>query len=54
MIHDIPQELDYLGGIELDEWLVVDPFSELVNSHIDVLETTRSSFEGSNHVKPPT
>jgi len=54
MIHDIPHELDCLGGIECDEWLVLYPFGELVNSHIDVLETTRSSFEGFNHVEPPT
>ena len=54
LVHDMLHELDFLGGIELDEWLLLYPFSELVDSHIDVLKATQSSFEGSNHIKSPT
>ena len=53
MVHNVLHELDYLCSVKLDEWLVLYPLSELVNSHIDVLKTTRCSFEGSNHVEPP-
>ena len=52
-VHNVLHEFDYLCSIELDEWLVLYPLSKLINSYVDVLETTRCSFEGSNHVKPP-
>ena len=53
MVHNVLHELDYLCSVKLDEWLVLYLLSELVNSHIDVLETTRCLFEKSNHVEPP-
>ena len=39
-------------SIKLDEWLVLYPLSELVNSYVDVLKTTWCLFERSNHVEP--
>ena len=51
-MHDILYELDYLGGTKLDKRLVFNPLSELVDGNINVLKTTFSSFEWSNHVKP--
>ena len=53
-IHNVLHEFDCLCSIKLYKWLVLYPLSELVNSHVDVLETTWCSFERSNHVKPPT
>jgi hypothetical protein len=34
MVHDVLDELNCFGY----EWLVLDPFGELVNSHKDVLK----------------
>jgi hypothetical protein len=46
-MHEVLNELDYFGYAVFFEWLVLDPFSELVNSHEDVLETAFSFLERS-------
>ena len=53
-MHYLLHELDCLCGVELDEWFLLDPLGELVDSDVDVLETTRGPFEGSDHIEPPT
>jgi hypothetical protein len=52
-MHDILNELNCLGRTVLDEWLVFDPFGELVNGHKNVLETALSSLKRFYLVQPP-
>jgi hypothetical protein len=46
-MHDVLDELNYFGCAIFYEWLLLDPFGELVNSHEDVLETAFSFLERS-------
>ena len=52
MVHNVLDELDSLGCAELDEWVLFDPFGELVNCHINVLETTLSFLKRSYLIQP--
>jgi hypothetical protein len=52
-MHDVLDELDCFGCAIFYEWLVLDPFGELVNSHEDVLETAFSFLERSYLIQPP-
>jgi hypothetical protein len=54
MMHDVLDELDYLGCTILDEWFVLDPFSELVNGHKNILESTLGFLEGPYLIHPPS
>jgi hypothetical protein len=45
MMHDVFDELDYLGSAVL-EWFVLDPFGELVNGHKNVHESTLGFLKG--------
>jgi hypothetical protein len=54
LVHNVLHELDCLCSIELDEWLVLYPLGELVDSHVDVFKTTWRVLERSYHVKLPS
>jgi hypothetical protein len=44
-MHDVLDELYYLGCAVLNEWFVLDPFGELVNDYKNVLKTTIGFLE---------
>ena len=47
---DVIEELRCFLCCRLDEWLVLDPLGEFVNSDINPLESTGGVLEWSNHV----
>jgi hypothetical protein len=47
MVHDVLDELNCFGCAVFYEWLVLDLFGELVNSHKDVLKIALSFLDRS-------
>ena len=52
MVHNVLDELDSLGCAELDEWVLFDPFGELVNCYKDILKTALCFLERSYLIQP--
>ena len=50
---DVVEEFRCFLCCRLDEWLVLDPLGEFVNSDINPLESTRGILEWPNHVQSP-
>jgi hypothetical protein len=51
-VHDVLDELDYVGCAIFHERFVLDLFGELVNSHKDVLKTALGFLERSYLIQP--